>query len=122
MRVGHPGRLTDPSDLCRTLGGPSKTSPHQKMITLSTLEWSAYQDGWLAQVKPGYLFILSRFDGEIGLKRWFVLYSPGLHFSIENSRLIGDRHGYSSLCEAKFEAEQTLKFQRISSRQESSIR
>jgi hypothetical protein len=36
--------------------------------------------------------------------------------------LIGDRHGYSSLGEAKFEGEQNLKFQRISSRQESSIR
>ena len=92
------------------------------MITLSTLEWSRYQDGWLAPVKPGYLFILSRFDGEIGFERWFVLYCKGIHFSIENSRLIGDRHGYSSLGGAKFEGEQNLKFQRISSRQESSIR
>ena len=92
------------------------------MITVSTLEWSRYQDGWLAQVKPGYLFILNQFDSEIGSKRWFVLYSAGLHFSIENSRLIGDRHGYASLSEAKFEAEQDLKFQRISSRQGSLAR
>jgi len=89
------------------------------MITVSTLEWSRYQDGWLARVKPGYLLILSRFDTEIGFKRWFVLYSTGSHFSIENSRLIGNRHGYISLGEAKFEAEQNLKFQRISSRRES---
>jgi hypothetical protein len=91
------------------------------MITLSTLEWSRYQDGWLAQVKPGYLFILSRFDSEIGSNRWFVLYGTGPHFSIENSRLLGDRHGYISLGEAKFNAEQDLKFQRISSRQESLV-
>jgi hypothetical protein len=92
------------------------------MITVSTLEWSRYQDGWLARVKPGHLFILRRFDSEIGFERWFALYSAGLHFSIENSRLIGDRHGYASLGEAKFEAEQNLKFQRISSRQESSVK
>jgi hypothetical protein len=92
------------------------------MILVSTLEWLRYQDGWLAQAKPGYLFILSRFDSDIGFNRWFVLYSMGSHFSIENSRLIGDQHGYISLGEAKFEAEQNLKFQRISSRQESSVR
>ena len=92
------------------------------MITVGTLGWSRYQDGWLAQVKPGYLYILSRFDSEIGFERWFVLYGTGPHFSIENSRLIGDRHGYSSLGEAKFEGEQHLKFQRISSRQESLAR
>jgi hypothetical protein len=92
------------------------------MITVNTLEWSSYQDGWLARVKPGYLFILSRFDSEIGATRWFALYSAGPRFSIENSRLIGDRHGYASLGEAKFEAEQNLKFQRISSRQESLVR
>jgi hypothetical protein len=91
------------------------------MITVSTLEWSRYQDGWLAQAKPGYLLILSRFDSEIGLERWFVLYCKGPKFSLENSRLIGDRHGYSSLWEAKFEGEQDLKFRRISSRQESSV-
>jgi hypothetical protein len=50
------------------------------MITVSTLEWSGYQDGWLAQAKPGYLFILSRFDSEIGFERWFVLYCDGPHF------------------------------------------
>jgi hypothetical protein len=92
------------------------------MIMVSTLEWSRYQDGWLAQAKPGYLFILNRFDSEIGFKRWFVLYSTGPHFSIENSKLIGNRHGYVSLGEAKFEAEQNLRFQRISSRQESLAR
>lgn len=89
------------------------------MILVSTPAWSRYQDGWLAQVKPGYLFILSRFDSAAGSNRWFALYSTGSHFSIENSRLIGNRHGYVSLGEAKFEAEQDLKFQRISSRQES---
>jgi len=92
------------------------------MIMTSTLEWSRYEDGWLAHVRPGYLFILSRFDSEIGFKRWFVLYSTGPCFSIENSRLIGNRHGYISLGEAKFESEQNLKFQRISSRQESLAR
>jgi len=92
------------------------------MIMINTLEWARYQDGWIAHVKPGYLFILSRFDSEIGFKRWFVLHSAGPHFSIENSRLIGDRHGYISLGEAKFEAEQNLTFQRISFRQESLAR
>ena len=122
MRVGDPRRCADSCNLCPTLGRPSKAPTHQKMILVSTLEWSRYQDGWLAQAKPGYLFILSRFDSDIGFNRWFVLYSTGPHFSIENSRLIGDRHGYMSLGEAKFEAEQNLKFQRISSRQESSVR
>jgi hypothetical protein len=92
------------------------------MIMVNSLQWSRYQDGWLAQVKPGYLFILSRFDNKTGFTRWFVLYSAAPHFSIEGSRLLGNQHGYISLGEAKFEAEQNLRFQRISSRQESSAR
>lgn len=91
------------------------------MITIDTVEWSRHEDGWLAKSGPGYLFIFSRVDSSVGSRRWLVLYSAGPHFSIENSQLIGSPRGYFSLGEAKFEAEQALKCQRISSRQESLV-
>jgi hypothetical protein len=55
-----------------------------------------------------YLFVFSRFDDEIGFKRWFARYVLGPHFSPEKGALIGKRHGCISLGEAKFGAEQAM--------------
>jgi hypothetical protein len=92
------------------------------MITTNIIEWSRFEDGWLAKTRYGFLFVISRFDSEVGVNCWFVLYNAGPHFSIETSRLLGSRHGYTSLGEAKFEAEQTIKLQRTSSPLESSAK
>ena len=73
------------------------------------MEWSKHKNGWLAKSKRGYLFVFNRFDEEVGFKRWFALYASSAPFTVENSTLICKRHGYISLPEAKFEAEQTMK-------------
>jgi hypothetical protein len=73
------------------------------------MQWSHYKDGLLARSSEGYFFLFNRFDTELGAKRWFAKYEPGIHFFADKGALIGKRHGYITLAEAKFEAEQTAK-------------
>jgi hypothetical protein len=73
------------------------------------MQWSHYKEGLLARSQDGFVFVYNRFDTEAGAKRWFAKYEPGPHFFADKGHLIGKLHGYITLGEAKFEAEQTVK-------------